>query len=132
MRARHLLAVAPLVLLLPACGASQETGTEIEPEIVGQAPAYEITSEEEGEGVTDIVVTVDEVPVEEAVVALAGELQEERTQDGAYALTVLCSTDGTQLAVAAWAQGEAALSDLDLDPGEVEADVEDDATCEAG
>lgn len=126
MRARHLAPAAPLLLLLAACSASTETGTELEPEIISQAPEYDVV-EEDG---TDITVEVPETPVELGVQSLVAELQEDRTDDGAYHLTVLCAGSGEQAATAEWAQGEQALEEASLAEGDIVVDVAADVTCE--
>ena len=130
MRARHLAPAAPLLLLLGACSASVETGTEHEPDLIAQAPAYEVVSEDTTDAGTDITVSVQEEPVELGVQTLVTELQEDRTEDGVYALTVVCASTDEQLATADWAQGEDALAESGLEEGEIATEVDPDATCE--
>jgi len=131
MRARHLLPAAPLLLLLGACSASVETGTEQEPSLIAQAPSYEVVSEDAGDDGTDITVSAEEAPQELAVQAIVAELQEDRTEDGVYMLTVLCASTDDELATAEWAQGEDALAESGLEEGEIATEVDADATCEA-
>jgi hypothetical protein len=120
--------VAPL-LLLAACGGSQETGTQIDPSVQSEPPTYEVVSEEPGDdGETDVTVSVEEVPTEEALRGIAAELREERG-DGVYDLEVVCGQGGEDIAELRWATGDAALADSGLEDGEVEADVDTDATC---
>lgn len=131
MRARHLLPAAPLLLLLAACNASTETGTELEPSLEAEAPGYEVVSEETTGTSTDITVSVQEAIQELTVQAVVAELQEERTEEGVYALTVLCASTDEQLAAADWAEGTAALEEASLVEGEIAVDVDDTATCES-
>lgn len=126
MRVRHLATAAPLLILLAACGASTETGTETDPELIAQAPDYEVV-EEQG---TDITVEVPETPVELGVQSLVADLQEDRTDDGVYMLTVLCAGSQEQVATAEWAQGEQAIEESSIAEGDIEVDVAPDVTCE--
>jgi len=131
MRALRLAPAAPLLLLLAACSASVETGTEQEPSLIAQAPAYEVVSEDSTDTGTDITVSVEEAPVELAVQSLVAELQEDRTEDGVYALSVVCASTDDELATADWAQGEDALAESGLEEGDIAIEVDDAATCEA-
>ncbi|WP_299038237.1 hypothetical protein [uncultured Pseudokineococcus sp.] len=131
MRARHLAPAAPLLLLLSACSASVETGTDREPDLISQAPAYEVVSEETTDAGTAIEVSIDEEPVELGVEAIVADLQGDRSEDGVYSLTVLCEGSDEELATADWAQGEDALAESGLDTGEIDTEVAPDATCGA-
>lgn len=130
MRVRHLAPAAPLLLLLAACSPSTETGTETDPSLVSQAPEYEVVSEEAAGTETQITVEVQDTPQELAVQALVTDLQEDRTEEGVYALTVLCASSQEQAATAEWAQGEGALEEASLEEGEIAVDVDADVSCE--
>ncbi|MEJ5944239.1 hypothetical protein WDZ17_02890 [Pseudokineococcus basanitobsidens] len=135
MRARLLARPAallvPMVVLAAGCSASDDTGTETQASIEAQAPTqYEVVSEEETDDGDDITVTVEMTPQEMGVQALVAELQETRTDDGVYRLTVLCVNDDAELATATWAQGDAALEETGLAEGDIDTDVNTDASCE--
>lgn len=126
MRARLLAPVVPLLLLVAGCSASVETGTEQDPELIAQAPPYEVV-EEQG---TDITVAAEEGVVELSVQAVVAELQEDRTEDGLYTLSVLCAATDEELATAEWALGDEALEESGFQEGEIVTEVDAAATCD--
>lgn len=134
MHVRHLASAAPLVLApllvgLAACSGSQDTGTETQASSDGEAPAYEVVSDETTDGGQQITVSVTDVPEQLAVQDLVGDLQEDRTDDGVYELSVVCAQGDAELASATWAQGDAALEESGLSEGQIDAQVDQGATC---